>query len=104
MNPAVSPLMLHVIDEVSEANKAYLSDAFADKTEVDILTNSFNFNRFKAYIKDKFEDEIADFILLGFSIAGYYNIKIGKHLGLKQKFNIERKEHSVTNNYNNTSK
>jgi hypothetical protein len=101
-NPSVSPLWMHVISEITEANVAALTGQLTDPEMLIRLIDKFDFEAFKANIKDSFEDEMSDLLLLICSISGYYKIKLAKHAALKHQFNIERKQHSVANNYSDS--
>lgn len=45
---------------------------------------------FECYIKDSFEDEIADAMIRLLDLCGYLNINIEKHIELKLKYNEMR--------------
>lgn len=47
---------------------------------------------FELYIKDTFEDEIADAIIRLLDLSAYLNIDIDKHMELKMKYNSMRTE------------
>lgn len=103
-NPDFSPLIVHVMSELTEAVQAFLCNQKAKQEDVDFalknIDNPMYYDFFKNRIKSKLEDEIADGILVLLSIAGYMKIDIAKHLVLKNTYNKLRKEHSVFNNYN----
>lgn len=106
-NPAVAPLLMHTVGEVNEAHAAYMSNRRAQAEDVDALKQLLeqgNLNVFRKYfkssVKSTFEDELADIMLMVFSIAGYYDIDIATHVEMKHRYNEVRDEHSDTNDYN----
>lgn len=106
-SPAVAPLLMHTVGEVNEAHAAYMSNRRAQAEDVDALKQLLeqgNLNVFRKYfkssVKSTFEDELADIMLIVFSIAGYYDIDIATHVEMKHRYNEVRDEHSDTNNYN----
>lgn len=106
-NPAVAPLLMHTVGEVNEAHAAYMSNRRAQAEDVDALKQLLeqgNLNVFRKYfkssVKSTFEDELADIMLMVFSIAGYYGIDIATHVEMKHRYNEVRDEHSDTNDYN----
>lgn len=102
--PDLPSLLMHVISELTEATSAWLCKQFADPKIVQFAKENVNSPMFKEFfqtnIKSKFADEVADAILILFSIAGYYKIDIVTHLLLKHHYNAIRNEHSIFNNYN----
>lgn len=105
-NPAIAPLLLHMIGEAIEAHTAFASDNRVDSEDIETLkglmqsgnTDAFR-KYFKATVKSTFEDELADIVLMACSIAGYYGIPLGDHVELKHAYNALRSEHSVANDY-----
>lgn len=101
--PGLPPLIMHVISELTEASSAFLYGNIADHEQVEFalknIDNPMYYDFFKNNLKSKFEDEIADAILVLLSIAGYMKIDIAKHLVLKNQYNKKRTEHSIFNNY-----
>ncbi len=50
-----------------------------------------NFNKtFKAYVKDTFEDELADAIIRILDLAGCLDINLDEHVALKMRYNSGR--------------
>jgi len=98
-------LML-VVSELGEALEADRKGSKANleffKERLEQLNNSHNgelteevrnenFNKvFKTYIKDTFEDEIADSIIRLFDLCGSLGIDLETHVGLKMKYNEGR--------------
>lgn len=103
--PMFAPLVMHVISELTEAASAYLYNNKSDMQLVDFALQNIDNPMFKDFfrnnLKSKFEDEMADAILVLFSIAGYLKVDIAKHLILKNHYNKLRDEHSVFNQYSN---
>ena len=91
--------LLH--SEISEALEADRKNRFADLKSFENADNStdekFNHN-FKQYIKDTFEDELADTMIRIFDICGWLNIDIERHIDLKMKYNSLR-EHKNGKQY-----
>lgn len=106
-NVEFAPLIMHTISELTESVSAFLRNDYSDADEVDFglknIDNPMFKDFFKNNLKSKFEDEIADAILMLFSISGYLNIDIAKHLVLKNRYNLLRNEHSVFNNYDSNA-
>jgi NTP pyrophosphatase (non-canonical NTP hydrolase) len=101
--PKLPSLIMHVISELTEASSAFLYNNVSDKNTIEFALQNVNNPMYKDFfknnLKSKFEDEIADAILILLSIAGYLNIDIATHLVLKDQYNQHRKEHSIFNKY-----
>jgi NTP pyrophosphatase (non-canonical NTP hydrolase) len=88
-------LLMLIVSELSEALEADRIGNFAriDKYERHISTMNFNkfidfdADQFKFYIKDSFEDEIADTFIRLLDLVGHLGIDIEKHIELKMKYN-----------------
>ena len=86
-----------VVSELSEALEADRKNKHADFETYQTKLNSEP-NRvfvkqsslFQEYIKDTFEDEIADAMIRLFDLCGYMDIDIEKHIDLKLKYNQGR--------------
>lgn len=80
-------LML-IVSEISEAFEAYRKDKYAD---MDAFKNHLIVDQFKTsfenWIKDTFEDELADIGIRFLAFCGENNIDIEKHIKLKMKYN-----------------
>lgn len=86
-------LML-VVSELSEALEA---DRKGYRAETDLydrgIFNGAPFeSTFKAFIKDTFEDEIADAVIRLMDMSAYMNIDLEKHINLKVHFNKGREQ------------
>lgn len=85
-------LML-VVSELAEALEADRKDRRARtepfETDMKAAPNGFEIN-FGAWVKDTFEDEIADAIIRLFDLCGALDIDIERHIELKLKYNETR--------------
>ncbi len=101
----IGTLLMLVVSELSEALEADRKDIHADFEAYETKLNSEP-NRafvkqpciFQKYIKDTFEDEIADTFIRLFDLCGYMNIDIEKHIMLKLSYN-EYRPHKHGKNY-----
>lgn len=90
-------LML-IVSELSEAMEADRKGKYSNMASMRISTqlgtdehSEYTFKeRFEFYIKDTFEDELADTIIRILDLCGYLNIDIEKHIELKMKYNQTR--------------
>ena len=88
-------LML-IVSELSEAMEADRKGRYAKlapliekgKTESDNIEKMDYF--FRQYVKDSFEDELADSIIRILDLCGALDIDIEKHVELKMKYNATR--------------
>jgi NTP pyrophosphatase (non-canonical NTP hydrolase) len=80
-------LML-VVSEISEAAEAYRTNTHT-KLELNNVNLTDNLS-FEKYIKDTFEDELADTIIRILDLCGYMKIDIDKHIELKMRYNKNR--------------
>ena len=78
------------VSELSEALEADRKDRRARTIGV-ISKGSFK-EDFETYVKDTFEDEIADAIIRILDLCGYLHIDIEKHIRLKMKYNEMREK------------
>ena len=93
----IGQTLMLVVSELAEALEADRKDKHADFETYEIKLNSEP-NRaefkepyiFQEYIKDTFENEIADAIIRLFDLCGYMDIDIEKHIDLKLKYNQGR--------------
>jgi len=80
-------LML-IVSELGEAMEAYRKDNYAKLVDPD-----FHFGKtisFEDFIKDTFEDEIADTLIRILDLCGYMKIDIENHVAMKMKYNATR--------------
>ena len=90
-------LML-IVSELGEAcealrhNKHAKLDKYRKSQKIIKGRMEYHFNKvtFKKYIKDTFEDEIADVFIRAADLCGYLNIDIAEHIMLKLKYNNTR--------------
>lgn len=83
--------------EISEALEADRKECGANLEAFDNSADSFN-EKFKAHIKDSFEDELADAVIRILDMCGWMGIDIQRHVELKMKYNSER-EHKHGKKY-----
>lgn len=81
---------------VSELAEALEADRKNKQADVDLfqlrIRQGVDFNTaFETYIKDSFQDEIADAIIRLFDLVGALNIDIEWHVEQKMKYNSSRK-------------
>ena len=93
----IGTLLMLVVSELSEALEADRKNKHADfetyQTKLNSEPNRAFVKRsslFQEYIKDTFEDEIADAIIRLFDLCGYMNIDIEKHIDLMLRYNQGR--------------
>lgn len=82
-------LLMLVVSELSEALEADRVDEYASIDQYNNSTSD-DITRYRAYISDSFEDEIADcFIRLADLCAGL-EVDIEKHIKIKMNYNKSR--------------
>ena len=90
-----------VVSELGEACEAYRKGKYADleafeKAKLDAAhyrpseATGEDAGPFLIYVKDSFEDEIADSIIRLLDLSGFMGIDIDKHIELKMKYNAGR--------------
>lgn len=86
-------LLMLVVSELAEALEADREDKYADLQQFQQIENSeqneFNSN-FETYIKNTFEDELADAMIRILDICGSMGIDLEEHINLKLKYNKQR--------------
>ena len=89
----VGELLMLVTSELGEAMEAHRKNKFADVVKFNEFTEEgqeeFEPN-FKRYIKDTFEDEIADAIIRLLDLSAGLGIDIASHILHKVKYNTTR--------------
>jgi len=89
----IDSILFDVQDEISEARKATqqnCSCALFEMFQSDIDSGRDFAEAFEECIKNSFEDEITDAIIILFGIAGKYNIDLERHIELKMIYNATR--------------
>ena len=81
-------LLMLCVSELSEAMEADRKDRFADLAKYDKGVSTGNV--FEDYVKDTFEDELADTIIRILDMCGAYGIDIERHIKLKMEYNETR--------------
>lgn len=89
-------LLMLCVSELAEAMEADRKGRYAKlapliekgKTESDNIEKMDYF--FRQYVKDSFEDELADSIIRILDLCGALDIDIEKHIELKMKYNATR--------------
>lgn len=87
----VGEMLMLVVTELAEALEAHRKGRMVDgdlikRFSVEECNNAY----FTAYIKDKFEDEIADAFIRLFDLCGGLGIDIDTHIRLKVEYNKSR--------------
>lgn len=88
-------LLMLITSELGEALEADRKGYYAKMEDFEKFFNSdiskqIKIDAFKTYIKDSFEDEIADTFIRLFDICGYMGIDIDKHIQYKMWYNTTR--------------
>ena len=85
-------LLMLIVSELSEALEADRKNKHADMGNyyVDLGIGLSEEHAFRGYIKDTFEDELADTFIRLLDLVGYMGIDIEKHIELKMKYNKTR--------------
>lgn len=89
----VGEKLMLIVSEVGEACEADRNDRYAEIGTID--TNIINLDlpcEFENFVKDTFEDEIADIIIRTLDLAAGMNIDIGRHIKLKMNHNKTREK------------
>lgn len=92
----VGQTLMLVVSELAEAMEADRKGRHADLNTMTINgtdkleSNSIFKNVFEQYVKDTFEDEIADTMIRLFDLCGAFNIDIEKHIEYKLRYNSLR--------------
>lgn len=96
-NPNIGNLLMHTVAELGEAHTAHRSGKFANIEKFDTYQYFDGFNRetrfagrFLECIKDSFEDELTDNLIMILDIMGAMKIDVEWHLQNKMKFNDTR--------------
>lgn len=92
----VGEMLMLVVTELAEALEAHRKGEMVDKDLIKRLSvvypqvEEYNNSYFAAYIKDKFEDEIADTFIRLFDLCGGLGIDIDTHIRMKVEYNKSR--------------
>ena len=98
----IGTLLMLVVSELAEALEADRTGDFCDfskyekcKKEMDVgIRTSEDVEKyaFEKYIKNTFEDELADVIIRVLDICGYFNIDIERNVLAKMEYNKTREK------------
>ena len=90
----IGTLLMLIVSELGEALEAHRKDRFADLETFDReLLKGESFKEIhKRYLKDTFEDEIADTFIRLFDLCGGLNIAIEDIIQLKMEYNSQREK------------
>ena len=90
----IGQTLMLIVSELSEALEADRKGRYARVKELEGYSQQENLDQrkvgFELYIKDSFEDEIADSFIRLFDLVGGLNIDIEKHIEMKLKYNSTR--------------
>ena len=93
----IGELLMLIVSELSEALEADRKNKHADlqKYNAGIATyngesESQDKSTFEFYIKDTFEDELADVVIRVADLCGYLNIDLESHIKAKMRYNESR--------------
>jgi len=88
----VGELLMLIVSELGEALEAHRKDKFSDL----LALQSCGFNNetmaFEEFVKDGFEDEIADTFIRLADMCGYLNIDIEAYINAKMAYNATREK------------
>lgn len=83
--------------EVSEALEAdrkdqytNLDESLREDLELDGTSPNYDTNHFESFVKDTFEDELADVMIRVMDLAAYKNIDLEWHIKQKMNYNSKR--------------
>lgn len=90
----VGTLLMLIISELAEALEADRKDNRSPKdlNGFDDLGQCGFDGKFRNYIKDTFEDELADVAIRLFDLCGGLNIDLEKHIEIKMSYNKRREK------------
>ncbi len=85
-------LLMLIVSELAEAMEADRLGRYADfeQAEQNIKLGGEWLANYQSYIKDSFEDEIADVFIRLLDLCGAMSIDISKHIELKANYNKTR--------------
>ena len=95
----IGTLLMLCVSELAEALEAHRSDSIANITMYERERDAngspddnvgINPELFEKFVKDTFEDEIADTIIRLLDLCGHYKIDIEKHINYKLQYNKTR--------------
>jgi len=93
---SVGEILMLIVSELSEALEAHRSGKVLSNLEFTqingvIVEDIFSSNNsFEKYIKDTFEDELADVVIRVADLCGHMGIDLQRHIELKMEFNKSR--------------
>ena len=86
----IGTLLMLCVSELSEALEADRKMRYS--RTIGIISKGNFKEDFETYVKDTFEDEIADAIIRILDLCAYMNIDIEEHIRLKMKYNEMREK------------
>lgn len=91
-------MLMLIVSELSEALEADRNGRHCDIEEVAASHDISDPVVFKGFIKDSFEDELADVFIRMFDLCGFLGLDIQKYIDAKLKYN-EQREHKHGKSY-----
>jgi NTP pyrophosphatase (non-canonical NTP hydrolase) len=86
----VGEMLMLVTTELAEALEAHRKFRFANLSDADKNDSIEDESFFTSFVKDTFEDEIADAVIRLFDMAGGLNIDLDYHISAKLHYNSNR--------------
>jgi len=83
-----------LIDRMADPNRTtfreWLIDGMADLNETTFSDDNFFKEQFENWIKDTFEDELADIMIRVMDLAAFKGVNLEKHIKVKMRYNALR--------------
>ena len=93
----IGEMLCLIHSEVSEALEAdrkdlytHLDDDLREDLNLDGSSPNYDTNSFESFVKDTFEDELADIVIRVMDLASFKNIDLEWHIKQKMNYNSKR--------------
>jgi len=83
---SVGEMLMLIVSELGEALEAHRIDKRAKLS----VSTTFQQDDFEMFVKDSFEDELADVVIRVADLCGHMGIDLQRHIELKMEFNKSR--------------